>query len=290
MWKGSRLKKAPVRKKATPTRKSARAQSKLSNSKIAHRRNQVRALVGALVFILIVCSTGGLSWLSFSNFVAVENIAVEGNKEIKASQIQTIMIEETAKPKFMLFSRQNTITYPTKELEDILFFEFPKIESISIDKQPRKKSVVVSIVEREKYAVWCDANRKCYFLDASGFIFEELRATSTEKVIFEGGVKENISSPLRSIVAHEHFVSVVGLLKGLDELNLQVKTFKFEGDDARIIFEAGWELIVALDKDLGATAVNLEAVLDEYSLRDKLGEVLYIDMRFDERVYYKIRE
>ena len=33
-----------------------------------------------------------------------------------------------------------------------------------------------------------------------------------------------------------------------------------------------------------------EAILDEHNLRGKLDEVLYIDMRFDERVYYKIRE
>ena len=57
-----------------------------------------------------------------------------------------------------------------------------------------------------------------------------------------------------------------------------------------ITFGAGWDLRIALDKDLPTTAFNFAAVMDEYSLREKVGELLYIDMRFDDRVYYKVEE
>jgi len=73
-------------------------------------------------------------------------------------------------------------------------------------------------------------------------------------------------------------------------MGLNPRTVTFENEDARIIFETGWELRVALDKDLGATLFNLEAVLIENNLREKLESVRYIDMRFDERVYYTSSE
>jgi len=293
MWKGSRLTKAPAKKKASVTRKSVRARSKLSNSKIVDKRKKVFALKSAIVFVVVTSFFGGVSWLSFSNFLGVGEVIVEGNKEVSTTAIQARITASTVVPVLGLFSRQNTLSYPKEELKEILVFEFPKIELVEIDVKPTKHSVIVSIVERTDYARWCNElgeQKMCYRVDPTGFVFENESAISNDKVTFFGGIEDSSRAPLRLFIAPKYFVEVTQLLEDLKKINLHVNTFTFEGEDARIIFSEGWELRVALDKNIDATVTNLEAILSENSLRERLNELLYIDMRFDERIYYKLIE
>ena len=301
MWKGSRKDRVPVLNKAGLSRlvvltKDKRARSKLSNSKVANRRTKIRCLRTALVLVIVVALGGGLSWISFLDILAVQRIVVEGNETVSTRAIQSKMMILTAQPALFLFSKQNTILYPSVELEDILSFEFSKIKTISIQRQPTQQQVSVSIVEREPYALWCrgvEEKRTCYLIDENGFIFQGVESEIQQAgnaIIFEGGIEESRVNVLRSSVDSTYFSQVEVFLKELELLDLQPTKFVFEGNDARVTLDPNWELRVALDKDLGATAFNLEAILEEHNLRGQLETIRYIDMRFDERVYYTVRE
>jgi cell division septal protein FtsQ len=249
----------------------------------------MRFLQIAVGGVFIVSLLGALSWLSFLDVLAVEVIAVEGNEEIRTRAVESQMMLATAGASWGLFSRQNIIVYPSSELENILAFEFPKIEKVLIMRKPLQQRIEVSITEREPYAQWCRTD-ECYSIDRSGYVYEALSATSNDFVTFSGGVDESRTKVLRTSVAPEYFEQIRTFIAELSDMGLQVVQVTLEGEDARILFADGWELRVALDKDLAATSFNLAAVLDEYELKDRLIRVRYIDMRFDERIYYKMRE
>ncbi|MAZ67763.1 hypothetical protein CL652_03275 [bacterium] len=287
MWRGSRHSQARISTRDIAKRSTARV--KLSRSKVARRRLQLRALKTAIVAVLLVSLVGMASWISFIEALAVKSIRVEGNEEVRTLAIESKMMAATAGASLGLFSKQNTILYPASELESILAFEFPKIATVSIRRELTQQRVVVSITEREPYAQWCRKS-ECYNLDIEGYVYESTRATSTKLVTFSGGIDESRTKVLRTYIAPEFFAQTRDFIDGLARLNLEATRFFFEEKDARIQFRDGWELRVALDKDLGATLFNLAAILGEYDLRSRLHDILYIDMRFDERVYYKVRE
>jgi len=293
MWRGSRKTDPQAPKRETLSRKQPSSRARIARSKIAQRRVKIRVLQAAIGVVLIVSIVGGLSWLSFWGGFAVQSIVVEGNEKVHTRAIESQMMLATAGASLGLFSRQNALLYPSAELESILAFEFPKIGSIAIDTQLTKRQVVVSVEERKPYARWCkdvETQADCYLLDREGFIFEPTTASSTDLVTFFGGVASSRTDVLRASVAPEYFEAVQEFLSDIAVLGLKAQEFSFDGNDAYLRFADGWELRIALDKDLGAAAFNLAAVLDEHDLRERLADIKYVDMRFDTRVYYKLRE
>ncbi len=300
MWKGSRKDRVPVLNKAGLSRlvvltKDKRARTKLSNSKVAQRRNKMRVLRVALIVVAIVSFFGALSWISFADFLTVQDINVEGNVSLKTKAIQAKILEHTSTPTLFLFSRQNSLLYPSAELEDILSFEFPKIKTIAVSARPTKRVAEVVITERAPDALWCagsisTSTQACYYADAGGYIFERSMSLPEGMIVFRGGLNESKANMLRAYIEPKYFAQVSEFLAALRVLDLQPRSFLFEGDDARLVFASGWELRIALDKDLGATIFNLKAVVNDNDLRENLNNIQYIDMRFDERVYYKFGE
>lgn len=292
MWRNRRTTRRQTRAAGMAAgRKFTRTAAPLPKSKVAARRRKLKALFAALMVVAIVCVLGLVSWLSFLNVFTATQISVHGTQDISKRAIVLSILRNTEKPLLGLFSRQNMLVYPSAELERIVAFEFPKIESITIVSKPIQRVVTVTIEEREAYAQWCDtqASRACYLLDRDGFIFEEVTAPSTTSLLFFGGVRESRTNFLRARVAPEKFAEVTTFISELERLGLTVRSFGFLHDEARLQVEPGWELKIALDDDLGIIAFNLAAVLDTYRLRDLLDSLLYIDMRFGERVYHKLR-
>ena len=295
MWRGSRRAKNSTAAKA-PVARAVTTRGKLGKSKVAVRRRKVRMLQGALALVALVSLVGFLSWASFLNALTIDTILVEGNTHIRSRAIETHVLNATAGAAWGLFSRQNSLTYPRDTLEESLLVAFPKIETVKLTTKPSHQEVRVAIQERTTYALWCRSalEDECYYITDTGFVFEpveENRGTSTPPyIVFTGGVTHVNDSVVRQWVAQDTFTDVVQLLQELKERNVDVTSVAFLRNDAVLHAREGWELRVALDKDLRATAVNLSAVLDEYDLRNRLTDLQYIDMRFDERVYYKVRD
>ncbi|QSH39516.1 hypothetical protein JXR01_00690 [Candidatus Kaiserbacteria bacterium] len=291
MWRNSRRTSRNSIKRKSVSTKGVRAQTKLARSKVAQKRFRVRLLIFGFILIIITSLLGALSWVSFSHVLAVQKTEIIGNSEVRTRAIQETLFRNTQRPLIGLFSRQNTVLYPAAELEGILLYEFPKIKSVTIDSQLTKQQVLVTVAEREPYAQWCRNFNEvytCYFIDAEGFIYEE--SALADFLIFENGIDESKDDVLRTFVEPKYFQDVKEFLSKLKVLDVQVKKFVFEGIDGRIYLEPEWEIRIALDKGLETTAVNLEAVLDEYHLRDRLSELQYIDLRFGERVYHTFKE
>lgn len=286
MWRGSG-RRAP----AKLTRKNA-SSPRLKASLVAERRRRIRFLTVAGVVSSVVLLASGISVASHLNALQVASISIEGNKKIKTRALEAYMHTATASTGFGVISKQNIFLYPTAMLERTAAYEFPHIESVSITRNLPKRNIEVSLAEREPYAIWCRTltREDCYLIDATGFIYEKAQVPQEEYIAFSGGVTETRANPLRVSVAPEYFETVRQLIHALKENDISVVEVSFDGADGRLVTAGGWYVLIALDKDLGATAFNMEAVLDEYNLRTSLDSLLYIDMRFDERVYYKFKE
>lgn len=291
MWK----KQTNSRTRPATSRKTKSARSdvrlKLSESKLRERRKLIRRAKSAFVLVLATFIVTGLSWVSYLDTFRVQEIVVEGTTHLSSSAIEAEMLQATAGAALGLFSRQNVLLYPYHSLETALPETFPRIETIDVRTEPIQQRATVTITEREPYAQWCrgrEINRVCYRTDRRGFIFERMAHEDAQTLLFEGGV--GAEEPLRVRVAPQYFVRVVNLIDDLAHDDHIVEEVHFRGSDVTVHMRTGWKLYVAADKDLGATVFNLRAVLDNHGLQKRLSDMAYIDMRFDERVYYKLFE
>ena len=289
MWKGARRAPRTTRKKTAPRKHALQTQSK-----IAIRRRKIRALKFAAAIVMIVFLFGAVSQISFLPALSVQTVNVEGAQEVKPLALKSYLQQATAQPAFYFFSRQNIGTYPAAAMEQELLFEFPELQSATIDRKFFKRAVEVRITEREPYVVWCvqQEGSNCYFVDADGFIYgvieRDEKASSLVRVF--GGVSLGArTTALRARIVPEYFLSLRDFVAELKRQDLQVQTIVLEENDAHLTIEPGWELRIALTTDLGAVAFNLTAILDDAEFQNK-EEINYIDMRFDNRVFYKVGE
>ncbi len=289
MWKSTHSKL--TRARAQRARRSADARATLADSKVRERRKMIRRIKSAFVLVLATLMVAGLSWVSYLDTFGVRDIVVDGTVELRDGAIQAEMMQATAAASLGLFSKQNVLLYPQKKLEAQLQYEFPRIEHVEITTEPTQQQVHVTIAEREPYATWCrgrDAARECYRIDRRGFVFERIARPDSSALIFDGGSTADVV--LRTRIAPEYFVSLVNFIDDITARDLQVRAVHIRGTDATLTLAPSWDLKVALDKNLGATAFNLDAVLTEHGLASRIDELSYVDMRFDERVYYKLKE
>ena len=199
--------------------------------------------------------------------------------------------------------KQNIFLFPANDLERILEFEFPRSESIKVKRNVFKRTVVVDVQERTPYALWCrevalpraadveaaSIGEECFLADSGGFLFSEATGEETLITLFDC-VKHPDGAMLRKNVTPAYFRNVVALLADLQKLDLHITSVTFIDDEAQVMVAPGWKLLIALSKDVSTIPVNLATVLDENELGDQLDALEYVDLRFDDRAYYKLNE
>ena len=143
-----------------------------------------------------------------------------------------------------------------------------------------------------------DSN-KCYFIDEAGYIFDDAPYFSGAVYLkFYGATgREN---PLGAHFFEPNFRKLVLLKDALERIDLKPVIFdvKDNGDISVFLTSLsssvrGPEVILKSDADMDKVVENLQSVLDTEPLksdfRNKYSSLIYIDLRFGNKVYYKFK-
>lgn len=169
-----------------------------------------------------------------------------------------------------------------------------------------------------------DSLTRCYAMDDGGFIFAEEGGlgTSTTQYVFEGGLpagRQGIATstdstpstssgqagppqanPIGQTFVRAHLPGLVSLLQLLGQAGFNPRGASVwsdlaspeasQGDqDFSIPLLEGFVLKASFGQDANTLVKNLELVLSSETLRDRENELEYVDLRFGNRVYYKLR-
>lgn len=264
----------------------------------------VFSLIGVLlVFIL-------LGYASRVNGLNIIDLKINGNKIITTESIETAINEELAGKYFWLFPKTNVLFYPQKEIKTILLNKFKRIADLTLEIKNRK-TLEVSINERTAKYTWCgrvvqdssNANQsKCYFLDDTGYIFDEAPYFSGSVYFKFYGLTENATeNPIGSYFDKNNFNKLISFKENLEKMGLKpVSLWKdnSNNDDAGIELASNKEnyspkIFFRLDSDFQNISENLEAALTTEPLQTefnkKYSALQYLDLRFGNKVYYKFK-
>lgn len=265
------------------------------------RRRRARLIAVGSAFLALLITLGGVSYASHTERFTVQSFIVEGATYASPKDIETYAFDAIQKPGFHFFSPSNIFLYGPKKLEKGIIEYFPRIQYADVRREALFANVVyINIEERQPFAVWCRAGtadltvasstpRECYFLDETGFIFAPASDSqkSATSYVFGGGIKSD--TPIGALFAESHMEGILAFLKLLQENNLTPVGAAVEGDnDFHVPLQNRFYIKASFGANAEDLVRNLTLVLESERLKDRHERLEYVDLRFGNKVYFKL--
>jgi hypothetical protein len=231
---------------------------------------------------------GGLGFASHAERFAIKDVSIQGAEKLPA-QALTASVQNAISDNFWkIFAKKNIFLYPESDIEDTLSAEFPRIKDVELSRPALlAQAVVVTVEEREPYAKWCAAE-KCYFLDASGFIFAEADSQQpTTSYVFRDGLLPG-RAPIGQTFLLGRLSGIVHFLELLKQAGYEPQGITVENEkDFSVPLAGTFTLRTLFDAEGEKIIHDLKLALEADTVRDRVSELEYVDMRFGNRVYYR---
>lgn len=251
-----------------------------------------------LVFFFIIVLVG-LSFLFKWQKLNINNIQISGNKVVETKMIEDVIKEKIAGSYLWFFPKTNFLLYPKGGIQKELAIKFKRLKNISLNIQ-NLQNLNVSLEERTALYTYCGlapaeldaSNQKCYFMDESGYIFDEAPYFSGEVYLKFYGMAD-------SYFFEPNFTKLISFKETLEKIGIKPAIiFVEDTGDIKVFLSSataqlGPFINFKADADFNQVIENLQSILTTEPLKTefktKYSSLLYIDLRFGNKVYYKFR-
>lgn len=255
------------------------------------RRRRTRVLMVAGVIAILGFSAFGVRALSYQERFAIAEVNVTGVEAIDPSRARSLVEEILDAKTFTFLSRRNILFYPRSEIETTLRDTIPHIERVQVSRESLLgNALTVTIRERDHFAQWCSESA-CFAMDASGYVFAEATTTDafSTPYVFEGSISAD-GSPIGQVYLPGRLAGVLTFLERLGQNGIRAEQIAVDGEqDYSVMVAPGYAIRAVFGSDVGLLVKNLELILGSEALRGKEEQLEYIDLRFGNRVYYRLK-
>ena len=254
------------------------------------RRNGL-IIISIVVLLLIV---GGLVWLSHAPFLRITSITISGEQTVPASAVQSFVQDEIAGSYMHLFAKSNIFLYPKSQLEAALPAAMPVVASVSVQAVDFH-TLGVTIVERQPKALWCGtvvdaSSTSCLLLDQNGVAYAPADITTSTYKRYYGVLVGNTP---QQYLTPEEFTSLAALVDAIAQNQSQetiTSVFVDSNNDVHMSFASGFTLLFALSQGGGDVYQRFELALQSDAfVGHTIADFTYLDLRFGNRLYYKLK-
>lgn len=277
---------------------------KFTSSKIEELKKKKKKIfkIKIIIFsVLLVLIFIGFSFLSKWQRININNISVEGNKVLNESDLKNAIQEEINGKYLWLFPKTNSFLIPKSKIKRVLYEKFGRIETLNLNIN-NFQNINLTITERIPIYTWCgevlpDINIKkqeenCSFVDKNGFVFDHAPYFSGDVYIrFYGSLEKDILNL-------KDFEDTKILIEKIKELNLNpVSLFYKDNNETEIFLSSNKhikeapKIIFNSNEDKNLIFENLDVGVSSEPLKSDLknnySNLLYIDLRFNNKVFYK---
>ncbi len=279
-----------------------------SSNVLKERRN--KSFVKFLWFFLLgIILLIALAFISRIDKLLIKDVSVSGNEILKSEDLKDQVFKSLSKKVFLIFEGRDKFLYSKKTIIEDLKNNFPRILDVEVDRQNDK--IILNIRERERAYLWCGEvspefkdrflERECYFLDASGFIFDKSPQFSSG-VYFTFYSKINEGDPIGQYVLDFEFLKNINLLvEAVEDKGLPVHSL-VEKEDGQYELLLNMEttlsdfpkLLFTSDQTIDEVYNKFLSIVDENPFKkdflEKREKLEYIDARFKNRIFYRFAE
>lgn len=252
-------------------------------------RKRKRRAIALVVFLLVVCTIVlAFGYGSRLQRFQVSDISIAGISRIPEGDIRSSIEHVMSEEWFSLFSKRNIFIYPREYIEETLYQDFPRIKYVQISRASLMAQVLgVTVRERESFAVWCGQG-SCFFMDDEGFVFAEGNDVLSG-YLFRGGLLPD-TPPVGQIFLQGRFDAMRVFLDMLASEGFPPREIAIENDkDFSVTLEPGFTALFSFEGANQSAVRNLRTALGSEALQGKREALLFVDVRFDNKVYYTFK-
>ncbi len=267
------------------------------------KRKKIRRIIFLILFLGLV--TGAVFFFRSPRFL-IKDVVVEGAHVLDENELRAVAERELKGYYLWVIPKRSMFFFPKHDIEKALRTEFKRIETLSLFENGRL--LRMALTERESVYLWCgeEARRNpepCYFIDETGYVFSKAPFFSGSIYFkFFGPLEsEGTDGPLGGRVLPEAVMSGIIVLKENMENTALVPYAFMRGSDGEAAFllsesyESERQTVrFILKDDTQIIFRNLKAAISAAPLKDdinkKFDTLLYLDLRYPEKVYYKFEE
>ncbi len=271
---------------------------KKSKHKIPHRI--------FLVFFIFFLAFGAALWgvIYIFRYPAwqIRHIEVTGTETLDSELLTDALRRELSGHFLFIIPKGSFFVAHTGPLSRTLAGRFLKIQSLSLAKY-FPDTLRVRVVERRLWGIFCnnfssespetsEENASCAYLDTAGYAFESAPDSQGALIIKirSDGARPDAG---REVVPSHAAQKMQDAARGLRE-RFGVEVIGYElisklPSEFRVLTDGGFRIYFNFDDDLENTFRVLKALWEE-EVRDKKDRLLYIDARFGNKVFYKLRQ
>jgi cell division septal protein FtsQ len=250
--------------------------------------------VGALIYLV------GWSPLFQIKKFAVEPTDIEENKEL-IQEIKNSFVGSSKLISFLGLKQDNILIWKTEA--DNFYKNYPWIADLKIDKDYFNRKITIEVKKREKFGIWCSLTNDqqsttntrqlivsdCWWFDGEkGIIFSKAPSSEGElinKVLDSSGRSLKAGEPIFS--NKKLIENLLKIFEVLEKAELKVKTLKLEKIETQEVIVDS----ITVPKIYFSLRISPEFSLAALQSLKNLGleKIEYIDLRVENRAYYKLR-
>lgn len=279
---------------ATGARSSrGQTQIRFKNSKKSSGSNFGKFLywLAFLAFIGVIAYA-----LFFSQFLTITQIEVLGTRKLNPDEIRVAAKSRLSGNWLNFVPKNNILLAGENYIKKTFLGKYKYMAGVEIKKDfPHKISIIVR--ERDLGLVFCSGG-KCHVAEKNGTIFTEADFEKNElgeremtALFNDGGANLSVSQALDS--------DYIGYLLGIREkikndlgvdLEREFHTPQMASGDIRAKTAEGWQIYFDKSIPLSKEIEMLKAVLENKIDPNRRSDLEYIDLRTNNKVYYKFKQ
>lgn len=270
----------------------------VGNKRRGHVRTKGVVALRGFTWFLGMVFFGVIAYvLFFSPFLAIDEISVEGEEKLNHEEILLAVKESMDGKYFDVLHKNNLILADKGRMKSVLTDKFKRIGNVEIAKDFPNK-IEVRIKERKSMLIFCDGDN-FWIINEKGEAYAEADFVSNELgeedlIVIKNIDKKNVSR--EDVFVEDSLMQfAIGIKEGLrSELDIEIEkeylTPALVSGDLRVKTSEGWRIF--FNKDLGnkKTLEMLKVILDENIDQDKRANLEYIDLRINNKAYYKLKK
>lgn len=268
----------------------------LGESRFKARRRKRRALWVAGVCMSLLLVVGGSVLLARASFLRITTVSVSGASVVSPDTIQTLVQQNIAGNYLFIYPRATILLYPKNTIVRGLLTQFPTLKRVEVKAGPPAggfHTLDVVVEERQPVALWCtDASSSaCFLLDENGLVYAPAPSYSGDAYKkYLGGASSTLPW---QYLTQEEFRSLSALVNAIakKESTETVTSITVDpNNDVHLMFRSGFELLFALHDDTGKIFERFSLALTSAPFTaHSLADFQYLDLRFGDKLYYKLR-
>lgn len=255
-------------------------------------------LLSRVVFVFVVTIFFvACGWVMFfSPYMQVNSISLEGVETLSGEDVLSSSKGIYEGKYFGFLPKNNLLLFPERKMETILKQNFRKISEINVERI-FPNGARIKLKERDSLLVWCSGG-PCYIIDENGYAYTGADFESPEIAQNNLIVVTNVGAkPVdlgEQVLKSEYIDFIINArhkLLGEQSFDMSGECFTPSAlaEEVSCKTKDGVNISLSMTLPLEETMKTLALFMKKELSADAKAQLEYLDLRFENRVYYKLK-